>query len=496
MLKQIREAAAKAATGITTLLDQQRSEDLYQKDYISNDQLIKIIENAGMPLSVVEYDGGFFVRKYHVVHPFASDTMVQWAIHSRNQTPEELKLIAIEMQSNRLKMAAWYAAVSKANIGSAYGIVNLGVGHDSRDILGMHWFRYLDSLSTIQVNSQELKSKLRDIDVCIRDLIQTANRKQTADTKLGLGLLFERKPEFAESEVLEQVNAAYEAIPTNALSSRTWGFELEIADAKGVDATFGIDKGEDGSLRSYEASDDCDCDCSDCTYHDCDCDWCDNRNTDPDHCGSSSCNNADMAEFRSVKGISRVKHAGLSKLCNNLTDVNAEVNDTCGVHIHVYAQDLTTRQVAHTLAIYKWLENMMAAIAGRDDVNYAKRIPTEYIKLAYSNKLTADKPRAINLTHLIGSDFSYQRGTAEFRQMAGNYDFKLITVWSWTLRGLIETTKRGAQLKDFLGVKSFNDLIEVYGKFNFFLHDEHPDLLIPGGQQDSKHIKRYAHERA
>ena len=71
MLKQIREAAAKAATGITTLLDQQRSEDLYQKDYISNDQLIKIIEDAGMPLSVVEYDGGFFVRKYHVVHPFA-----------------------------------------------------------------------------------------------------------------------------------------------------------------------------------------------------------------------------------------------------------------------------------------------------------------------------------------------------------------------------------------------------------------------------------------
>ena len=495
MLKQIREAAAVAASEIVKLLDQQAAEDLYHKDYISTDQLAKIMKDAGMPIHNIEYDGGFFVRNYYTIHPFASEMLQKHAVGA-TVTNEQLKLIAIEMQSNRLKLAAWMALVSASNLSSSKGVVNIGQVSESREILGMHWYRYLQSMSEATVEQYLLRKCLKDVDSYIEDIIRRTNKLETTDSKLGLGLLFERKPKFVEGEVLDQVEAAYEAIPTNALSSRTWGFELEIADAKGVDATFGIDKGQDGSLRSYESSDDCDCDRSDCTYHDCDCDWCDNRNTDPDHCNGSSCSSADMAEFRSVKGISRVKHAGLSKLCANLTDVDAEVNDTCGVHIHVYAQDLTTKQVAHTLAIYKWLENMMAAIAGRDDVNYAKRIPTEYIKLAYSNKLQADKPRAINLTHIIGSDFNYQRGTAEFRQMAGNYDFKLITVWAWTLRGLIEVAKRGAQLKDFLAVKSFNDLIEVYGKFNFFLHDEHPDLLIPGGQQDSKHIKRYAHERA
>jgi len=495
MLKQIREAAAVAASEIVKLLDQQAAEDVYHKDYISTDQLAKIMKDAGMPIHNIEYDGGFFVRNYYTIHPFASEMLQKHAVGA-NMSNENIKLIAIEMQSNRLKLAAWMAMASASGLSTSKGVINLGQVSEAREILGMSWFRNLQTMSEVKVESFALRERLYSIDSNIKEMLRKANKEDTADTKLGLGLLFERKPEFTEGEVLDQVEAAYEAIPTNALSSRTWGFELEIADAKGVDATFGIDKGQDGSLRSYEATDDCDCDCSDCTYHDCDCDWCDNRNTDPDHCNGSSCSSADMAEFRSVKGISRVKHAGLSKLCANLTDVDAEVNDTCGVHIHVYAQDLTTKQVAHTLAIYKWLENMMAAIAGRDDVNYAKRIPTEYIKLAYSNKLQADKPRAINLTHIIGSDFNYQRGTAEFRQMAGNYDFKLITVWAWTLRGLIEVAKRGAQLKDFLAVKSFNDLIEVYGKFNFFLHDEHPDLLIPGGQQDSKHIKRYAHERA
>lgn len=495
MLKQIREAAAVAASEIVKLLDQQAAEDLYHKDYISTDQLAKIMKDAGMPIHTIEYDGGFFIRKYYTIHPIASDMLQKYAVGA-NMSSENIKLIAIEMQSNRLKLAAWMSMASASGLSTSKGVINLGQVSEAREILGMSWVRNLQTMSEVKVESFALRERLHSIDSNIQEMLRKVKNEDKADTKLGLGLLFERKPEFAESEVLEQVNAAYEVIPNNALSSRTWGFELEIADAKGVDATFGIDKGQDGSLRSYEASDDCDCDCSDCTYHDCDCDWCDNRNTDPDHCNGSSCSSADMAEFRSVKGISRVKHAGLSKLCSNLTDVDAEVNDTCGVHIHVYAQDLTTKQVAHTLAIYKWLENMMAAIAGRDDVNYARRIPTEYIKLAYNNKLQADKPRAINLTHIIGSDFNYQRGTAEFRQMAGNYDFKLITVWAWTLRGLIEVAKRGAQLKDFLAVKSFNDLIEVYGKFNFLLHDEHPDLLIPGGQQDSKHIKRYAHERA
>jgi hypothetical protein len=486
---------------------------------VTKSDLVKLMLEAGIPVGIHKYDGGFYERNYIMLTgPFTPEESMDSVV--RAMGTDELAQLIFKYQLNRMKYAAWFGYLQSIDD------YLLRAGGRS-----MHWSinsKYLDFGQVKPENSTEREGEVVHLSELVpiftqlaghnvsieylkaglRTVINNQNSynlmlrdKDTNKKALGLSTLFDKKPLSSVpsrddvENIKNQVRAAYAAMPSNALTSRTWGYEVEIADAKGVDAPFGIEKGEDGSLRSYESSSDCDCDCDECMYHDCDCDNCDSRNTDPDHCNGSSCSSADMAEFRTKNGVSRLKHAGLFKLCSELSDVDAEVNDTCGIHIHVYAQDLETKQVANVLAGYKWLENIMAIIAGRDDVNYAKRLPIDYIKTAFAGKLPIDKPRAVNVSHAIG-DSSYSKGTIEFRQMAGGIDAEWITIWAWTVRGLVEVCSRGAELKDFINITDFNGLVEMYAKFNYTLHDEGAKLLIPGGQQDNKYITRMKHERA
>lgn len=290
-----------------------------------------------------------------------------------------------------------------------------------------------------------------------------------------------------------QIKELQKQLPSNGLTSRTWGFEIESPDCKGVAPipNSGIEKGDDGSLRSYEAGDDCECDCRDCTYHECNCDDCDSYNDDPDHCGDSYCANAESAEFRSTGGINRVKHNGMYQLCKDLLEAKAEINDTAGTHIHVYAQDLKTVEVGQVMAIYKRLENLFDVIAGRKDTNYARRIILEHIGNAIKKNhpwIVAEKPRAVNVSQLFTS-----RGTIEFRQMDCNYDADRITLFAWMVRGLVEVAKRGATLQSFMKVTDFNDFVVALGKFNYFLASEMPGLIIPGTKADANSVTKVQH---
>lgn len=495
MLSQIREAAEHVVSF------------LQAKVNLTGDQYIELttaevkgyFEEAKMPFSITEINGGWYVDEQLVLQPVMSKEYVSRNAYTLAPIAEDV----FELQQKRMLVSAWVALamqVERAGWNVKHeGTLIFGALSNGRTTHRLSSvMQAMEILATTEVNKASLRHGLLMTNRRIKELENKLQSKST--TKTGLSLLLERKPSFDNTgiaNIMDEVEAAFHKLPTNGLACRTWGFEVEIADAKGVNAPFGIDKGEDGSLRSYESCSDCDCSCDECYYHECDCEHCETGSSDPEHCNGSSCSSADSAEFRTQKGINRVQHAGLHMLCTELEEEDAEVNDTCGVHIHVYAQDLQTKQVAHLLAIYKWLENFMAAIAGRDDVNYAKRIPVEYIQTAYNNKLPVDKPRAVNLTHIAGDrTLDYIRGTIEFRQMLGNYDAKLITVWAWMVRGLVEVCKRGARLNDFLGVASFNDYVTVLAKFDYRLEDEKAGLLIPGGQQDNKYIKRYTHERA
>jgi hypothetical protein len=70
-----------------------------------------------------------------------------------------------------------------------------------------------------------------------------------------------------------------------------------------------------------------------------------------------------------------------------------------------------------------------------------------------------------------------------------------ITFWAWLVRGLVETAKRGATLKDFKKVQDLNDVIDVLGKFEFFIQNENPGDVIFGSKSDTNLVKVQTHNR-
>lgn len=359
-----------------------------------------------------------------------------------------------------------------------------------------HLYKALEMLSLIPISIDDLKHGVEDWKQYRSEQDHRLNvifRNKEASE--GLKKLFESAPTVdldKRAENIKQLNELQTKI-VNGLASRTWGFEIEVPDAKGIEAPAGIEKGDDASLRS-ENTEDCECDCGDCTYHECDCDFCDNGNSDPDHCGDNYCaSNVDSAEFRTNGGVQRVKHAGMYQLLKELNDEDAEMNNSAGTHIHVFAADLTTHQVGQVMASYTWLQNILSVVAGRRNVNYAKDVPLRDIGTAIRNrapKLRPEKALAVNVTWVAnGAD----RGTIEFRQMDCNLNADRITFWAWMMRGFVETAKRGASLKDFRNVKDLQGIVDVFAKFQFTLQSECPEMIIPGTRLDAANVKRQRH---
>ena len=428
-----------------------------------------------------------------------------------NYSLEHNKKFLEVIEPNKHQVILWYAILRTISMTdeaqSRYGVnvnanimfARLSSTYQDEDNKESSTMTLLRLFSEAKPDTESFKIGISRYNETIVDTKRSITRYGQDERQDGLTSLLTGGPNFGYSETFkleEQITELQKQLPSNGLVSRTWGFEIESPDCKGVKPLpdSGIDKGDDGSLRSYEGSDDCECDCRDCTYHECNCDWCDSYNDDPEHCGANNCATAESAEFRSTGGIQRVKHNGMYKLCQDLIEAEAEANDSAGTHIHVWAQDLTTHEVGQVMGIYKRLEGLMAVIAGRSDVSYARKIAVEHIRGAIkktSPTLTADKPRAVNVSQLLTS-----RGTIEFRQMDCNYNADRITLFAWMVRGFVEVAKRGARIDSFVNVNDFYDLVNVFGKFNYFIGNESPSIMVPGSKLDMTAIKKVTHRVA
>jgi hypothetical protein len=458
-----------------------------------------------------------FVQIFSILPGHKLNDMVYYSVRHQitGWTPElmaspsdDIKGTVEYLKNNRLQATLWFAVMKAVSekIGMMYN-VNVRNGNiifsedetatvaHSELLEDMNFYQMLKQLSTVEVSKQDL---LRGVSTYKEWLASYDSQlKRSGESKPnenGIEKIFQQAPKPEVELIAGQLAEAIKLLPSNGLTARTWGFEIEVPDAKGVTPRFnsGIEKGEDGSLRSYEGNDECECGCSDCTYHVCDCDNCDSYNEDVNHCGDGDCETADMAEFRTVGGIQRAHHNGMYQLCKELNAKGAEMNDTAGTHIHVYAQDLTTHQVGQVMAIYKYIESIVTPIAGRYNVNYASKVRTDHVSAALKRsnpKLNNVKQVAVNVMHLLGG-----RGTIEFRQMDCNLDANKITFWAWLVRGLVETAKRGASLKDFKKVQDLNDVIFVLGAYNYFIQNENPADIIPGTKSDSNLVKTQSHK--
>jgi hypothetical protein len=333
-----------------------------------------------------------------------------------------------------------------------------------------------------------VKGKLRHAQIWKE--VNTYNDK--AEVGTGIKKLIDYK-QWAESplEIISEFEDLIENKLENNLTARTWGWEVEVPDAKDVAAPRGVEKGSDGSLRSYESSDNCECDCNSCYYHECDCEHCESGSSDPDHdCGSSECSQADMAEFRTTGGIQRIVHSALNKLCADLNENDAEKNDTAGTHIHVWAGDLDAKQVATVMATYRIMQPMFNAIAGRANVNYSRYVDPDMIGKALKGTLVAHKTIDVNISHLRMQN---ERKTIEFRQMDCNLNAARINGWAWMLRGLVTAVKRGMQISDVVKINKLQQYVELLAKYHVTPTNEAPEELVYGSSADMHELAEAGH---
>jgi hypothetical protein len=296
----------------------------------------------------------------------------------------------------------------------------------------------------------------------------------------------ETELEPAEWMAIEEEIKRYQTQISNHIVSRTWGWEVEAPNPGGsVRTPLGVEAGSDGSVESYETDNDgCECECRQCTYHSCDCSGCDDYNDDPEHCNDSECNNAVSYEFRTTGGITRALHPGLKTLLDQIKET--EKNDTAGTHIHVFAKDLTAKQIGTVLGAYAVTQKVWDVICGRnanDDDRcrtYANHIPVEYVAatLRSDTLYHVGKFNAINTHHVAN-----ERGTLEFRQMNCNFDFDRITFMAWMARGLIQAVKNGAEIHEFFKVKNIADIVSIYLKYGYNFEVETDEVEDPFGSR-------------
>jgi hypothetical protein len=252
-----------------------------------------------------------------------------------------------------------------------------------------------------------------------------------------------------------------------APTPRTWAFELETPDADNIATALAsayrartpelaeimIETGEtdprdliafcqDGSVEKHgdNAGADCECDCRDCTYHECDCDNCDQNNDSPEHdCGNADCYNGsgDYQEIKPTSYCEGTHPAHLALL--DLADIEtAEINATCGLHIHLGSADLTARDIANTIRVYRALGHILDPIAGRAGTYYAQKNSDSQAFRAQFQREATEKYYAVNTApHYAG----HRAQTIEFRQHEGTNSTAEIRAWAMLLMQIVEFAK-------------------------------------------------------
>lgn len=257
---------------------------------------------------------------------------------------------------------------------------------------------------------------------------------------------------------------------------RRWGFEIESPQVGETRAELswrdldGLDFCSDGSLSGSE----CECDCSDCSYHECNCSNCESYNDDPDHC--SGCSTNEVCSERPVTTASlRRWEVFLDRLAKNWRPVE-EYGENWGGHLHIEARDLDKRQAVAVVAIGERLFTLAPEwfSGGRDGYNEPqdrerlRRIATDP-ETSFYNTNRATWVSVYNLRQLapesyqVGDPADGRKSTIEFRAFRSTPDRELIEFRALVCRKVVEFAKANRSIYWATSAKTFDQLLEVLG---------------------------------
>lgn len=143
-----------------------------------------------------------------------------------------------------------------------------------------------------------------------------------------------------------------------------------------------------------------------------------------------------------LKGAKGFK--SLKTVCEALKSINAKVNKTCGLHVHIGAANLTSEQYANVFVNYMFIEKaidkFMAESRRENNASYARSL----INRGLSSCTTRD-----GIYGAIGNSRYYKvnacsysaHKTIEFRQHQGTTNYTKIRAWVLFLGKLVEWSK-------------------------------------------------------
>jgi hypothetical protein len=257
---------------------------------------------------------------------------------------------------------------------------------------------------------------------------------------------------------------------------RRWGWEIEspqVGEAKGGSTWAeieGLEFCSDGSLSGS----DCDCDCSDCTYHECNCDNCENYNSDPDHCGSCGTNEVSSREPMLTPRLDR--WADFLARLKRYWEPMENYDENWGGHIHVEARDLDKRQAVAVVAIGErlfdlapdWFSGGADGYNERQDRERLRRVAQDPESSFYSTN-RASWVSVYNLRQLAPESYQVgelpdgRKSTIEFRAFRSTPDRELIEFRALVCRKVVEFAKANSSIYWATSAKTFDQLLGVLG---------------------------------
>ncbi len=248
-----------------------------------------------------------------------------------------------------------------------------------------------------------------------------------------------------------------DTVRDNAISAlRQHNAELEADNLPTIRLDSILDWKGDGSVTSEDQNEECECDCRECVYHNCDCDDCEmNNNGEPEHdCGNSDCyNSGQYQEITSIGGTTTTHPLSLKIL--RLAELSgAEINDTCGLHIHIGSEDLTPAQVSQVISAYRAISDLIEPIAGRRGAYYCQDNTTEEVAQNRAGRGT-EKYKAVNTAPHFST---YRPSTIEFRQHEGTNNPAEVRAFAVLLVHLVEYAKRNAPVYWLARCADFDEL--------------------------------------
>lgn len=117
----------------------------------------------------------------------------------------------------------------------------------------------------------------------------------------------------------------------------------------------------------------------------------------------------------------------LREVCKTLDFVNANVNRSCGVHIHHEAQGLTEQQKTNLMKFYARLERtidaFMPSSRKRNNNTYCRSMIDAFEQMSYNTLDGLGRYYKLNFASLS------RYGTLEFRQHSGTTEFDKLYHW-------------------------------------------------------------------